>query len=313
MRFGNGRWGELQMVRRNGSKLLLANFRFTKFVVIESLESKEVSTGKELGGYISAMDSFKYLQIPLEFHDCPNAQRLREVLTQLTVDAKKLGSSPILHIECHGSDFGDGLVLANGEAIPWSELAPLLEALNLATQFNLLVFLAACNAFYFIEEMSSIRPSPVYAIVAPSDTLDPAEVMRGTRTYYRTLFESGDAGIALNRLKSETLTSGRWFGKTAEEWFEETLVNYVEKHCSTKQIADRARQLYQSQPSINRRRSVGNLKRGLQKAHKDFVEKYFQDCFHTSDVPSNLKRFEALRRRVDARVRGILASRGYET
>jgi len=192
--------------------------------------------------------------------------------------------------------------------MPWTELAPMLGQLNLATQFNLLLFLAACNAFYFIEEMSAIRPVPVYAIVAPTDTVDPGEVMRGTNIYYRTLFDSGDAGIALNELKNENLSSGYWFGITAEKWFEETLVNYVQTYCSSKDIADRARSLYQTQSHMSPRKSVGALKRGLHREHKEFVEKYFQKCFQTNVIPANVTRFAALRKRVDITVKNILST-----
>jgi hypothetical protein len=285
----------------------LANFRFAKFVVVESLGRSEVSTGQLLADYVSTLDSFVDLQIGIEIHDCQSAQRLKDVLAKITMDAREHRETPILHFECHGSQFGNGLVLASGEEIPWSELAPILDALNRATKFNLLVFLSACNAFYFIERMTAIEPSPVYAIVAPSDEVNPGEVLSGTRTYYRTLFGSGDAGFALKELKAERLRSGSWFGKTAEEWFEEIVVNYVRSHCSPKEIAERARSLYQTQPSTKPRKGVGALRRGLRHSHKQFVQKYFDRCFLTAEIPFNADRFEELRKRVDRRVKDILS------
>lgn len=289
----------------------LTNFRYTKFVVVESLGTTDVSTGKVLASYVSSLDSFVDQHIPLEIHDCPSAQSLRDVFTKLILDAKEHGGLPILHFECHGDKNGDGLILANGEKMHWIELAPILVNLNLLTKFNLLVFFAACNAFYFIEEMSAIRPSPVYAVVAPSDELNPGEVMSGTRIYYRTLFETRNAGFALQRLKAEYLCVGKWFGKTAEEWFEEVVVNYVRSHCSTKDIAERARSLYQTQSFTMPRKSVGALKRGLRHKHKEFVQKYFQECFLTAKIPANLDRFEALRKRVNVEVANILSSRSF--
>gem|GEM_PF-2692904 len=248
------------------------------------------------------------VHIPLEIHDCPSAGSLRDVLSKLILEAQEHGHSPILHFECHGSANGDGLFLANGEKMPWTELAPILANLNFLTKFNLQVFLAACNAFYFIEEMSAIQPSPVYAVIAPSDEVNPGEVMSGPRIYYRTLFESGNAGLALQRLKLEKLSIGNWFGKTAEEWFEDVVVGYVKSHCSTKDIAERARLLYQTQPSTMSRKSVGALKRGLRHEHNDFVQKYFQECFQTAKIPANLDRFKGLRKRVELKVKDILTS-----
>jgi hypothetical protein len=287
----------------------LARFNFSEVVVIESL-GKEVSTGKVLVGYISALDSFVQLGIPISLIDCQTAHDLRSVFDTLTHDAKVKGICPLLHIECHGRADGGGLVLANGDSIPWTELSPMLKALNIATNFNLLVFFAACNAFYFIEEMKAIKPSPVYALVAPSDELDPGEIMSGTRAYYRKLFESGDAGFALQELRAEQLSTGRWFGKTAEEWFEEVIVNYVGLNCSGKQMAERARVLYQSQRSLNKK-SVGKLKRELKQVHADpgaFVGKYFQECFCLKELPDNLLRFDSLKKRVEAKMKSLLAS-----
>lgn len=289
----------------------LSPFRYTKVVIIESLGQNDVSTGKILASYLSTLDSFVNQNIPLEILDCPTAQSLRAVLTKLTLEAETLGESPILHFECHGEATGNGLVLANGEMMAWTELAPILVNLNLLTKFNLMIFLAACNAFYFIEEMIASRPSPVYAVVAPSDELNPGEVMSGTRIYYRTLFEIGNAGSALQALKSENLSVGYWFGKTAEEWFEEVLVGYVKAQCSATTVAERARLLYQTQPSKMPRKSVGALKRGLHQEHKTFVQKYFEKCFQTESIPANLDRFDGLRKRVEVRVKHILTSRSF--
>lgn len=270
-----------------------------------------MSTGKILANYVSTLDSFANQQIPLEIHDCPSADSLRYLLAKLMRESQEHSHSPILHFECHGSESGDGLILSNGEEMPWTELAPILADLNLSTEFNLQVFLAACNAFYFIEEMSAIRPSPVYAVIAPSDELNPGEVMRGTRIYYRTLFESGNAGLALQRLKKDNLNVGSWFGKTAEEWFEDVVVNYVVKHCSAKSIAERAHTLYQTQASTAPRKSVGALKRGLHQEHKEFVQKYFREYFLTATIPANLNRFAALLKRVDLKVKTILTSQPF--
>jgi hypothetical protein len=289
--------------------LRLARFNFSEVVVIESLGS-QVSTGKVLADYISTLDSFVELGIPISFINCQNANDLRRVFTTLTQNATVKDICPLLHIECHGRTDGGGLVLANGNSILWTELSPMLKALNIATNFNLLVFFAACNAFYFIEEMKAMKPSPVYALVAPSDELDPGEIMRGTRVYYRELFESGDAGFALQKLRAEQLSTGRWFGKTAEEWFEEVIVNYVDSNCSKGQMAERARALYQSQSSLNKK-SVGKLKRELKQYHAHpgtFVEKYFHECFCLKELPDNLLRFDNLKTRVEAKMKSLLAS-----
>lgn len=291
----------------------LANFSYSKLVIIESLGKGEVSTGRELAKYVSSLDSYVELQLSLEIVDCQSAQSLKDSLVELTNETKERELVPLLHIECHGTYKGDGLSLANGDEIRWTELAPLIEELNLATKFNLLLFLAACNAFYFIEEMSAIRPSPVYAVVAPSDEIDPAEVMRGTRGYYRKLFDSGDAGIALNVLRGDKLSCGKWYGINAEEWFEKTIISYVQTHCSVKIIAERARQLYQSKKSTPQRRSVGSFKRGLHQQHETFVQGYFDKYFQTGLIPANLVRFSALRKRVELNVRNILTSPGFRS
>ena len=283
----------------------LASFRCTKLVVIQSLGTGDVRTGEILQGYLSTLDSFVANGTQLEIHDCSSKVQLTTLLETLLKEATEQHSFPILHFECHGSDEGDGLVLASEERMTWEELGSLLTKLNLATEFNLLVFFAACNAFYFIEEMEAIRPAPVYAMVAPSDEVSPAEVMGGTRIYYRALFDSADAGLALRTLRAEKLEQGQWFGKTAEEWFEEVLVNYVIANCSSKEIANRAQRMYQQQPTAGPRMSVGALKRGLYKKHASFSDEYFNQCFHTSEVPSNVQRFAALRTRVEQRVKAI--------
>ncbi len=174
----------------------IVGFKFSKLVVIQSLTSNEVPTGKILGEFISTLDSFVEKNISFEIQNCLTKDSLIRLLRTYIQEANENDSYPILHFECHGMAYGEGLALANDENISWAELASLLIELNIACGFNLFVFFAACDAAYFIEEMNAINPSPVYAIVAPSDTVNPGEVMRGGRIYYSTLFSTTNAGDA---------------------------------------------------------------------------------------------------------------------
>ena len=290
----------------------IKGFRFSKLVVIQSLTSHEVPTGRILGEFISTLDSFVEKNLSFEIQNCLTKDSLVHLLRTYIQEAKESGSYPILHFECHGMAYGEGLALANDENITWPELALLLIDLNVACAFNLFVFFAACDAAYFIEEMNANKPSPVYSIVAPSDKVNPSKLMRAGRIYYSELFSTTNADQALRALKREKLECGQWFGLTAEQWFEEVVTGYVKDYCSAEAITERARCLYQEQKRNGGGASVGSIKRALSRKHSSFVDEYFQKCFFTHDIPKNTERFSDLKRRVERQAKAVLSQPRYK-
>ncbi|HEY4079398.1 MAG TPA: hypothetical protein VGM81_01770 [Burkholderiaceae bacterium] len=286
-----------------------SSLRFSRVRILESLPPNEVQTGTVLGAYVSALET----EFPVEVQQWSSPDELFALLREASNSARTAGQIPIIHLECHGTFDATGLVARNGEVVSWPEIAPLLAELNIATGFNLLVFVAACNGGYFLETMYLLASAPCYGLIAPTDEVDPADVMRGARDFYRVLLKDRDIVTAVRNLAMQKLEIGRWFAELAETWFRTTTLDYVRTYCTKKALRGRARTLYRRSLEEGRPRSIGAYVRDLENATKsDLVGKHFDAFFVVRQVPANAQRFTELREDVRLQVLNLLAQDAFK-
>lgn len=210
-----------------------SSFTIGNISIIESLSDNEVQTGTLLADYIDGMDLQKFPG--LQLCRISSAHELIEHLLELE-RAAIAGVIPLIHFEMHGTFDGRGLVTANLDVVLWADISEILFRINSVTRFNLVVFVAACNGGYFLEEMKIIAPTPCYALVAPTDEVDPSEIMRATRDFYRTLLTTGNATRAVSSIVTQSVQQGRWFAQWAENWYWTVVLNHVRSDCSPKAL-----------------------------------------------------------------------------
>lgn len=137
--------------------LSATGFRFSKIVIIESLDQNEIKTGALLK---SSLDTFIHQasrNIPVEHVSCLTNHDVLRTLDRLIYEAEVEGQIPIVHFECHGNT-ECGLFCTDDSVVGWSELGACLTRLNVATGLNLLVVFAACYGGHFLKTLSlSIR------------------------------------------------------------------------------------------------------------------------------------------------------------
>ena len=218
---------------------------------------------------------------------------------------------PLLHVECHG-DEPSGLEFANGSTISWTDLSSLLVELNKATRFNLVATFAACYGGHFLGELESTSPAPVYAMLAPTEAVDPAEILAGCRLFYSTLLKTREAGDAMDSLSNMKLSSGAWFAQHAERWFERVTIGYVENHCTRRAIRIRCNDLFHHLRREGNFFDMSEVKAMLRKANGDaLLGHHFDTFFMTSSVPENSLRFQALRLKLEKEVDRLRATGRY--
>lgn len=278
------------------------SFNLSRIVIVESLESHEAKTGQYIASLIDTSDSARLLGLTVEYHTCEHAHDFTQYLTSLTIDVRATGRIPLLHVECHG-DKTDGLEFANGSVLSWSNLSNLLVDLNKATRFNLVAVFSACYGGHFLSQLESVDPAPCYAMIAPTDVVNPSEIYACFRTFYATLFESNDAGVAVDAIMRMRLGEGEWFAQLAEFWYEQVIVGYVETHCTNAEMKVRALRMLRRLISEGKSANLGKLKRGLVQANRSaLLGKFFDRYFMTVAIPENLHRFRAVRSRIESRI-----------
>jgi hypothetical protein len=275
------------------------------------LEEWETKTGTILVDFLRHHIEEKQIPLQIRHIHCESAPEFLEALKSIAAAAHEMGDAPILHVETHG-DQHFGLQFANGSELSWEAVSSALLALNIASGFNLLSVFAACYGAYFLSELNAIRPAPCYALVAPTKKVDPGEVLGGFRRFYQNLFATRDAGIAIHRLSKELLSHGRWFGQTAEGWFERIVPNYAKTYSTRHAMRLRARLIYRKLRKAGVHKSVGFLKRQLRHHNRRFFEeRAFRTYFSSKSIPENVDRFDGVRQRVKEEILNLRGSRKY--
>ncbi len=159
----------------------LAEVRPTNIWIIEWLSTGERPTGSELHRWMEQQRPKWSI-----YNRCSSKLEVIHSIERATYSAQQSGMVPILHIEAHGGDAG--LAPSNdarGEFLSWPELTIPLQQLNLATNCNLIVVVAACLGFAAIQALTKGPRAPAVALVGPDATLSPSDMLLGAKEFYR--------------------------------------------------------------------------------------------------------------------------------
>jgi hypothetical protein len=285
-------------------------FTLTRITVIESLGSGEVKTGSTLAEYIRGVGETNNRPIAVDLINCTDCADFRNIFKKLTSDAL-LGEIPIVHVECHG-DQNTGLKFADGSNMPWDEVAALCLALNIACRFNLLAIYSACFGGHFLGQMGAVNPAPCWCMIAPTETVNSAEIMRGLRDFYETLIRTLDIGGAILQLSQNELTRGEWFGKAAEVWFQQLMVGYIKGHCTRAQAKRRVELLHSKLKNAGNKVNPRDLKRQIKNRNRtSLASEYFDKYFIVDKIPENAQRFSNARKRLLEEIDILRATKKY--
>ena len=291
---------------------MAVGFTISKFVIVQSLELDEVQTGEVLVELLTSLVKEYAPTLEVVAFNCHSAQEFRNFLKELTNAAATNGDRPLLHVECHGSPT-EGIEFENGSTLDWAEWGELLTQLNIATRFNLLVAVSACYGAYLNGQYSPIRPSPAFCIVAPTEEINPADAMRGFRTFYSHLLQTGDAGIAAKEIVKIPVSSGQWFSQLAEQWFVYLIENYVKTNLNNDAFDAWARSLSRRLRDSGQASSVGAVKRMLLRQNREYLAGKYFDCFFCIEqVPEGMSRFGATRTQVKKTIATLHATGLYK-
>jgi hypothetical protein len=285
-----------------------AGFTLSKIVIVQSLEPHELKTGTTLFQYLQPLLAKSGLGITVELHDCGSVIDFQTFVAQLTYLAKSAKVIPLLHVECHGHP-ANGLEFENGSMLSWPEVSDCLSPLNIATKFNLFAVFSACFGAYYAQQMSAIHPSPCWGILAPTAKLDPGEILGGFRVFYYEFIKTLDAGLALVELRRQVhLSHGEWFGMPAEEWFKEVVLKYIRQHCTNQAVRARALDLRNRLNALGKSSTISKVKRQIVAANRSSIEEFFDQYFHTKQIPGNDARFSQARYELEQTLSAMRAS-----
>lgn len=268
----------------------MANVAFSRVVILESLEPQEVKTGAILKEYLQGLlDEYK-LETRVDYFPFESANELKELIRKIITDIPQYGKV-VLHIECHG-DILDGLILSNGSELSWDELATEIAPLNIATEFNLTLAIAACFSAHFLGEMDGLTTCPCRLLVAPSKELTSADCMAGFRIFYESILRTRDLEASIKEIEGIKLENGQWYGEYADRWFVKIATSYIKYECNAVELDKRARRIYRGLKALGKPGNVGAIRRSMRTniVTKQIPEMY-ETFFGIKDFPNGRDMF----------------------
>jgi hypothetical protein len=137
----------------------------------------------------------------------------------------------------------------SGDFLTWSELTIPLQQLNVATNCNLIVVVAACLGFAAIQALTKGPRAPAVALVGPDATLDAGELLLGTKEFYRRFNDEGPRLVELAESASREMKSACFecepFATLAYETLVEQLITAkrpAERYARLERLRERMRQ-----------------------------------------------------------------------
>ena len=246
--------------------------------VIESLPSGERRTGRELYEDLVIMAIAANPPRQVHYKPLTTRQEFLGLLRAIAHDAQQGNHSPLLHIETHGCP--DGIGLASGEFLAWADFKQELTDINVISNINLLVILAACNGAHLLEVIQPTDRAPVRAVIGPDRTLKPSEIKVATLAFYRKLFETMD-GVAAFHAMNEACGQKTFSLHTADTIFLFLFRRYLRTMCTEEVIQQREQKALADAPS---RGYSGESLEQLRKAFRSVVCDYpahFERLKHT--------------------------------
>ena len=221
-------------------------FHFKTIWVIESLPNGEYRTGKEL--YDDVL-YYKHIQDPnvlVEFVEVTDKSSLKEQLGKILLTLKSTGQIPLIHFETHGNK--EGLELKSGDFVLYEDLCQILREINILTQNNLFVIVAACNGAYlsFILKNSLTMPCPFWGICGPSVKINAVDIIAGYSAFYDEAFISANMNAALDRLKQSIPHHANNFNIWNSEYmFVHAFKHYLHDYCNSNAVDQRTKSILQ--------------------------------------------------------------------
>ncbi|RZL03829.1 MAG: hypothetical protein EOP36_03030 [Rubrivivax sp.] len=282
----------------------MSSFSFSKVAIIQSLDPGEDESGTELGKYIDGLRVAHPTVPKVELINVKGREGFLQAINNLVREAAQNDDCPILQIETHGWEDKTGLAFPDDTSLSWHELSIPLARLNKATGFNLLVCMSACFGGHSLTFVRPNEPSPCFALIGPTDTVYPDELLGSFQALYQELLITLDAGAALAKLNAHGLKKGGFLTITAEDWFFKLADGYLRTHCTKDRLKARAGAIVERLKSEGKALSPSDqlsIEQIGKSLASSFFDRQFQRFFMLGDIPDNLDRFE--RALVDARHR----------
>ena len=274
------------------------SFFFNKLYVIESLRPEDRKTGKELYEDLLRYQELRFPELKVEYRSVAGKNEWDALMNEIAIDCEQNGSQPILHLEIHGSETKEGLVLENGEYLAYESIRPQIVRINVASRCNLFITLAVCKGLLMIKLNRLTEPMPFCGLLGAYDTILEDDLVIRFNEFYEELFDSFELAKAYKRLSSVNPEMPHSYNFVhADELFCKVYQRYIEQECKEKAVRKRALQAAHEAghilPDRKARRKHQRAYLAEEKRTRSmFFHRYVRVFFMLDRFPENKERFD---------------------
>lgn len=212
--------------------------KFNTIVILDAIPEGELNTALLLNEELSDISNSTEGMF-VRYSRVETFQAVADQINKLTEEVQGGGVLPSLHIEAHGFDDESGFVTARNEPCSWESFKDLITPLNIATELNLMVVMAACYGGSFARAIRVTDRAPVWGVLGPTREITAGQLNKSFCAFYSSIFKDNPEMPPFTALNA-SVTKGAYYLTTAQEFFNQVWVNYKEKLCTEDELAKRA-------------------------------------------------------------------------
>lgn len=194
-------------------------------VVIQSLSAEDQQTGSELYNDVIKRGIQRKLDSSIMhgFFNSETKKNFIDALNYVEINADSISGGIVIHLETHGSEDRDGLILADRSLINWKDLNDIFRRINIKTCNKLFITMANCNGRYLYLGVDPYQKSPYQAYISSSSKVNPSEILDSFTTLFESLIESTDL---ISAYESQENCETKFYYKDCFAVFEESLKQF---------------------------------------------------------------------------------------
>jgi hypothetical protein len=267
-----------------------------RLLIIQSLQDGK--TGTRLYEDIHTIAVVTNHKLQVELYDLDSKQEMLGFLSSLPALMVENNFSPILHFECHGLSNKEGLSLASGEDLLWSELHPIFININRACCLNTILSFAACYGAYFAHHISPVGPAPCWGMVGPIDSVPARALYADFKGFYQAVLSGKSGNECVSVLNSSLRPSDtKYYFTLAETLYDKAWEQHCKAFTNRKELKEQANILLRRlrhDPGFPKERIPSRNELMLRLKNKDpnFRRLTLEAFFMTKVCSKNWQRFE---------------------
>jgi hypothetical protein len=184
--------------------------------------------------------------------------------------------------------------LADGSYLGWDELKPKLEAINLASRFNLILVIGACYGGYFGQTTRLQERAAFCAYLGPNCSLSAGNLYNGLRAFYIGLLTDRDITVAFNAMVAAVPNMPYFFATAEGLFFHLGFAAYIRDLSTGQPPIERAEALVQLflEAYTNPMPTVDEVVRAIKERERPEFERLRRHYFAIDLFPGNEARFQ---------------------